>query len=467
MNQTVPVVPNPRRSTIPISDILAGLSHALDITEGHPRGHAARSCLIGMRIARAIGLPPAEHADLFHALLLKDAGCSSNAARVHQLFGGNDLATKRAVWLRDWRHLHQRLAYAFSVVGRGESLLMKATRLCGLAAAGQTASRELFKIRCDRGASIALEIGLSAATAAAIRSMDEHWDGGGHPEGLTGDAIPLLARIVGLAQVVEIFSHDQSPAHACRVARRRRGRWFDPMLVDALGAFEHDAGFWRELALHDEHQLVAAAEPAQGSVDTTEARLDGIASAFAAVIDAKSPYTSDHSRRVAGFAESIAHRLGSSTAEIVRVRRAGLLHDIGKLGVPNSILDKAGPLTPEEWRVVRQHPRHTFEVLDRVPVFRTFAFDASCHHEALDGSGYHLGLTGAGLSRDARILAVADRVDALLADRPYRAGLPRDEVRRIIEADCARGLICPVATAAVKDVLDETRPKPVALARCG
>lgn len=458
----------PRRAAIPVSDILAGLSHALDITEGHPRGHAARSCLIGMRLARAVGLPDDEHADLFYALLLKDAGCSSNAARVHQLFGGNDHATKRGVWLRDWRHLHQQMAYAFSFAGRGERLTSRMRRLFGLAAAGSTASRELFKIRCDRGAAIALELGLSHRTASAIRCMDEHWDGGGHPEGLAGDGIPLLSRIIGLSQVVEIFSHEHGVSAAVDIARRRSGRWFDPRLVAALESLEDDGTFWQELRSADPHELVVAAEPVQGSVDATEDRLDGIASAFAAVIDAKSPYTCDHSHRVAGFAAAIAKGLGAAAPEVIRIRRAGLLHDIGKLGVPNSILDKAGQLTPDEWKIVRRHPYHTFEVLDRVPVFRAFAFDASCHHEMLDGSGYHLGLTGAHLSRDAKILAVADRADALLADRPYRRGLSPSEVRSILDNDCARGLTCPAATAAVRDLLEspsEVCARP--FARCG
>jgi putative nucleotidyltransferase with HDIG domain len=459
------------RRTVPVSDILAGLSHALDITEGHPRGHTARSCLIGMRIARLAGVPEKDKGDLFYGLLMKDAGCSSNAARVHQLFGGNEVEAKRAIWLRDWRRLHHRLAYALRTTGRGEGFVGRLQRLAGLAAAGPSASRELFTIRCDRGAAIALQLGLSAATASAIRSMDEHWDGGGHPEGLRGAAIPLLARIIGLAQVLEIFASEWGHTAACEVARQRSGRWFDPELVAALEPLERDEEFWLRLISHDERDLVAAAEPVHASVEATDDQLDRIAEAFAAVIDAKSPFTFDHSRRVAGLAEAIARRLGAPAADLVRIRRAGLLHDIGKLGVPNSILDKPGKLTPAEWEVVRRHPRYTFEVLDRVPVFRSFAFDASCHHEMLDGSGYHLGLTGPQLTRDARILALADRADALLADRPYRRGLAPSAVWAILERDCVEGRLCADATAAVRDLLEASAPNSTTsappLALCG
>ena len=140
-----------------------------------------------------------------------------------------------------------------------------------------------------------------------------------------------------------------------------------------------------------------------------------------AVIDAKSPYTHDHSRRVAGYAVAAAERLGAADRSLVRLRRAALLHDIGKLGVPNSVLDKPGRLSDDEWALMRSHTQHTHQILDAVPVFRDVAFDAACHHERLDGSGYHLGLGGAALGPAARLLAVADVTDALTSDRPYRS----------------------------------------------
>lgn len=448
---TVPgPTPDGTDSHVLVSDILSGLSHALDITEGHPRGHAARSCLIGMRLASVIGLSWNEKTDLFYALLLKDAGCSSNAARVHQLFGGRDEhETKRAVWLRDWRQIHQQAIYALQYTGRGESLYRKLLLLGRLAVAGSAASRELFQIRCDRGAVIASGIGLSDATAAAIRSMDEHWDGGGHPEGLRGGRIPVLARIVGLAQVAEIFAHDAGPDAALRVVRRRRGRWFDPELVDAFATVAGDAAFWSSMRTGDEQALVSAAEPTQSAIVADESRLDRIADAFAWVIDAKSPYTADHSRRVAGFATGIGRALDIGAADLQRLRRAALLHDIGKLGVPNSILDKPSKLTPDEWMTVREHPRHTYEILRRVPGFRELAFDASCHHEKLDGTGYHLGLLAPDLSLTARVLAVADMADALLADRPYREGMTPAETMAQLAAECTRGTLCTDCVEAV------------------
>jgi HD-GYP domain-containing protein (c-di-GMP phosphodiesterase class II) len=435
--------------TVRVSEVIAGLSRALDITEGHPQGHAARSCIIGMRIADLLDLPEEARTDLFYALLLKDVGCSSNAARVYQLFGGDDHAAKRAVWLRDWRRLIEKAGYGFGYAGRGEGFTGRLRHLLRLAAAGPGAERELFRVRCERGAAIALDLGLSASAAAAIRAMDEHWDGGGQPTGLRGEAIPLLARIIGLAQVLEIFSDQGGVASAREVARRRTGRWFDPAVVAAIQPLFDDAGFWSALQRQDPMQLVAGAEPSPLHVRADHARLDRIAEAFASVIDAKSPYTSHHSRRVARYAGVIGTRLQFDEGSLVRLRRAALLHDIGKLGVPNRILDKPGTLSADEWSVVRLHPAHTFHILQAVPLFRGFASDASYHHEKLNGAGYPYAMAGIGLSPTARILAVADITDALLADRPYRAGLDPFAVAGILEMECADGALCGTTVQAM------------------
>jgi HD-GYP domain-containing protein (c-di-GMP phosphodiesterase class II) len=451
--------------TVRVSEVIAGLSRALDITEGHPQGHAARSCIIGMRIASLLGLPEEARTDLFFALLLKDVGCSSNAARVYQLFGGDDHAAKRAVWLRDWRRLLEKAGYGLGYAGRGEGFTGRLRHLLRLAAAGPKAERELFAVRCERGAAIALDLGLSATAAAAIRCMDEHWDGGGQPAGLRGEGIPLLARIVGLAQVLEIFSDQAGVAGARDVAIRRSGRWFDPAMVAATRPLFDDDSFWTVLQREDPMQLVAGAEPAPLYVRADHTRLDRIAEACASVIDAKSPYTSNHSRRVAHYAGVIGTRLQFDDGSLVRLRRAALLHDIGKLGVPNRILDKPGTLTAEEWAVVRLHPAHTFHILQAVPLFRGFAADASYHHEKLNGGGYPYAMAGIGLSPTARVLAVADITDALLADRPYRAGLDPFAVAGILEMECAEGGLCATTVRAMVTSLSDgqllTPPSPL------
>ena len=447
-------------ATLRLSSILSGLSYALDLTEGHPRGHASRSCLIGMRIARVLGLPAAEQSHLFYALLLKDAGCSSNSARVFQLFGGDDQAAKRGVWMRDWRKVREQIAYVLDFVEPGGAMAERFRRLVVLAAKGPAARRSLFEIRCDRGAEIARTLGFSADTAEAIRSMDEHWDGGGYPGGLKRQDIPVLARIIGLAQVAEIFASDAGPQKAATIAKQRRGSWFDPEIVDAFLSVVNDATLWDACGSPALDDTVAAAEPEGQAIAAEGKRLDDIAVAFAWVIDAKSPYTYHHSDRVAAFAVEIGKELGLGEEEIVRLRRAGLLHDIGKLSVPNKVLDKPGKLTPREWEVVKLHPYYTYQILERVPVFGELAFDASAHHERLDGRGYYRNLPAAQLSTAARILAAADQLDALSAERPYRGKLPREKVIAIMREEAGTGL-CPNCVTAAVTVLERMPGDPL------
>ncbi len=443
----------PFRAAVPVMDVIAGLSRALDITEGHPRGHAARSCLIGMQLGQRLGLDETAQSDLFHALLLKDAGCSSNAARLTQLVGGSDHEAKRAVWLTDWRRWPEKIRYTWEYAGKGEPWWSRARRLATLAVVAPRAERQMFQIRCDRGAAIALDIGLSPVTAAAIRWMDEHWDGGGLPDGLRGDRIPLPAQIIGIAQVLEIFWQEGGVARAREVIQQRRRRWFSPELAALALDLLAESAFWTRLATADPVALLHAVAPAPAMVDADDARLDRVVEAFAGVIDAKSPYTHDHSRRVADYAVAAARRMGFTADRLVRLRRAALLHDIGKLGVSNAILDKPGALTPEEWAAMKAHTRHSYEILAAVPVFAELADDAAAHHERLDGGGYHRGQKGAALSPTARVLAVADVADALRSDRPYRAGLPVERVVAMLVGDAEAGKLCAQSVDAMVQVL--------------
>jgi putative nucleotidyltransferase with HDIG domain len=429
-------VRNSARPALRVSTVLEGLSHALDLTEGHPRGHATRTAVIGLRLGRALKLAPGVQADLLYALLLKDAGCSANASLVCDLFGGCDHEIKRAVWERDWRRVPEQIAHVMAYVGRGATLVRRMRQFGKFAVLGaQGSGTEIFTVRCERGARIARMIGLSDTVVEAIRAMDEHWDGGGYPHKLRHDQTPLLARIIGLAQVAEIFWSAGGPERALDVARERRGRWFEPALVDAFVDAGRRQAFWAGLddARLDRDLLTLV--PAGLEIPADDALLDRIADAFALIVDAKSPYTFAHSARVAEYAIAINARLGAAGVEPSRLRRAALLHDLGKLTVPNTILDKPARLDPSERAVVEQHPAYTLSLLQRVPVFSAFADDAANHHEWVDGRGYCRGLSGAALSTTARILAVADVLDALTSDRPYQTPMPLEGVEAVLTAN--------------------------------
>jgi putative nucleotidyltransferase with HDIG domain len=422
--------------------VIGALSHALDIAEGQPQGHAVRSCLIGMRLAAELDLSAEERSDLFYALLLKDAGCSANASRMSIVFDTDDREAKATSKLIDWSDRRSAFLWSLRTVAPGAGLRRKIEVLRGISDEGDV-TRRFMEARCDRGAEIARMLFLSEGTATAIRSLDEHWDGNGMPDGLVGDEIPLAARILCLAQTMEVFYATGGISAARKIAKRRRGSWFDPALVDAFLRFSSGRNFWRSLEVPD----VSEWEPPDLALVSDDARLDRIAEAFARVIDAKSPYTARHSERVAEIADGIAEVLGFDAGERRVLRRAGLLHDIGKLAVSNQILDKPGTLTDQEFQAVQTHPVHTLRILARAPCFAELAELAANHHEKLDGSGYPRSLTAAELDLPMRVLAVADVYEALTADRPYRGPLPAEEALAIIDRDVPHKLDVDVRRA--------------------
>jgi putative nucleotidyltransferase with HDIG domain len=419
-----------------LSEIVAALTHALDMTEGQPVGHARRTCLIGMELAERAGVSEDERSSLFYALLLKDAGCSTNAAQVAALYGTDDPSVKRDRKTTNHLRPAESVAHLWRQTAPGAGPVAKARHLRALVAHGSDGSRALTQMRCERGAEIARMVGLDERSARAIRDLDEHWDGRGYPSGLRGDAISPLGRILCLAQTMEVFWQDGGAPAACAVARERSGTWFDPELVHAATSLEHDRDFWSALERAD----VAAVEPMGHVVTIGESGLDRLCEAFARIIDAKSPYTALHSEGVAWIAAALGRSLGLDDPDCATLRRAGLLHDIGKLAVSNRILDKPGKLDPDEWKAMRDHPALTFEILDRVAPFRRFAFMAAAHHERLDGTGYHLGIGGSQLDLPSRILAVADVAEALSATRPYREALSADDVLQLVARDAGSRL---------------------------
>jgi len=439
----------PGDGAIHLSDVVSAMSYALDITEGQPQGHAARSCLLGMRLGREIGLPAEMRSALFYALLLKDLGCSSNASKFCYLFGADDRAAKCDLKTTDWSDFASTVKYVARNVAPGASALRRAAQFISTAAHAGGAARELVEIRCDRGAAIARHLRMPEETAEAIRSLDEHWNGAGYPDGLIADQIPLFSRILGLAQTVEVFWKKQGIEAAFEMAVSRSGTWFDPDLVRALLSIRNDSAFWDIMNCQDPAAEAAALEPQDCVLEADQDTLDRIAEGFAMVVDAKSPWTYRHSTGVAEIATGIGRVLGWSPSKLRTARRAALLHDIGKLGVSNLILDKPGKLTTEELAQMRKHPGHTQQILSKVPGFEDLTELAASHHERLDGRGYHRGRDASDLTVPMRVMVVADMYEALTAKRPYRADMSREQVMAILERDSGIG-ICSTALKALK-----------------
>jgi len=426
------------------SELLAALSVALDLTEGQRAGHALRTTYLALRLADRIGLPRETRRALLYTALLKDAGCSSNAAAVTRIFGIDDqqLKARQAVAGRSL------LAMAYLSVRSlpSEPLPLQVRRLISLALSGTRERRAVEELRCERGANIARKIGCSDEVAQAIMDLHEHWDGHGLPRGLRRDAIPLLSRIVAVCAGLDIFSSVRGPTVAQQVIRARRATWYDPELSAHL--LELCAGgLLDELNAPSLKEQVFSADTDQAIALASDADIDRIASAFADIVDAKSPWTGRHSQRVAAIAGRLARRFGFAGNRLRDVRIGALLHDLGKLGVPNTILDKPASLGPAEWEVIRRHPQLSRQILAQIDLFSAVAEIAACHHERLDGKGYFRGLSAESLGLSARIVAVADVFEAMTSERPYRPAMSEERALGIMRLSSGDHLAGEVITA--------------------
>lgn len=420
------------------SEVVAAFTYALDLTEGQPQGHSIRSCFIATMLAGEAGLDQAATGRIYYTALLKDLGCSSNAARIHELYRVDDLAFKNA-WKTVAPGRGATLRFVLDRTARGAPLKDRVAAIGRILANGDAIAQEMIESRCTRGADIARELRFGEGVAEGIYRLDEHWDGSGRPGGLRGDAIPLASRFALLAQVADVFHQAAGRRIAVEEVVRRARTWLDPELVRAFVSLADQSSFWAQLESTAIDIRVAALAPEEAE-DVDDAYLDAIAAAFGKVIDAKSPFTAGHSVRVADYAERLGERLGVLPSRLRRLRRAATLHDLGKLGVSSAILEKPGKLDDQEWAVMRTHASHTQAILGRIGALADLAPIAAAHHERLDGKGYPLGLDAGSLSRETRIITLCDFFDALTADRPYRAAMPVDQALGIMAGEVGGAL---------------------------
>ncbi|HEX7750214.1 MAG TPA: HD domain-containing phosphohydrolase [Bordetella sp.] len=425
--------------TTSLSELLGAFSYALDLTEGQPPGHSLRSCWIASRMAQTLGLSAADRRTVYYATLLKDLGCSSNAARVAELYLADDRVFKYDFKLVG-QGLGPTLGFVFKRTGVKSPFTLRARAIARIVGDGNRIATDLIQTRCTRGANIARQLRFSESVALAIAALDEHWDGHGKPDGATGHAIPLAARLALLAQIVDVFQNAEGPDAARAEVATRRGTWFDPELVDVFMHLSNAPQFWLDLNDPDLELRIHALEPEEHREQVDESYLDAIADAFGAVIDAKSPYTGGHSNRVGSYATALGQTLGFSGSALRNLRRAAVLHDVGKLGVSSRILEKPDKLDDEEWVEMRGHASHTIAILSRIGPLRDMAGIAGAHHERLDGKGYPLGLEASRIAPEARIISVADFYDALTADRPYRGAMPVEKALAIMEGEVGKAI---------------------------
>lgn len=425
-----------------LQEILVALSFALDLTEGAVPGHAIRSCLLAVRLATAAGLEQDFISDLYYACLLKDVGCSSNSARMCQIVGGDDRAVKAGARVADsTRPLcphFSTMKMLWQQVLPGASIVEKSARIAKIAATQNASNRELIGLRCDRGAVIIRKLGLGNRVAVGVRHVDEHWDGGGYPTGLKGGGIPVISRLMAIGQHLDAFCMTHGPQVAMETLVRRSRRWFDPDLTAAAVALDRSRGLWSNCLPNDPVEETRAAilrlNP-EKQIRLSALDIDAICETFADVVDAKSPFTYRHSVGVMDAAVAIGAVLALPADRVRLLRRAALLHDVGKLSISNTILDKPTRLTDAELAIVKAHPGLSAGILGHIAAFGEIAIVAGEHHEKLDGSGYPFGLRRDDLSLESRLLAVADIYSALSEERPYREALGPSRIAAIMDRD--------------------------------
>lgn len=449
-------LPVPRGSLRSI-DLFVALSLAADMALGLSTGHGVRACYISMHLAEQLGLPQDQRADLFYTALLMDAGCTAWTSQIATTILGDDLDARRDLFFfRDYGDPREVLKWLTRYMAAGEGLGTRVKRIVGFGLHGKQFMVEGMRNTADVAARLADRLDRSPEVQEALRSVFEQWDGSG-PRGQRAGSIPIISRIVYATIFLEVFHQVGGRAAAVRIAQARQGKALDPAVVNAFGRLAADDAFWQGLEGETIWEAIRRLEPDSPSRYIGEARLDEAARAFADFTDLKSFYTAGHSRRVAALAERVASHLALAPTEIIAIRRAALLHDIGLVGVPSFVLHKPEErLSAAEWENLRLHPYHAERILARVPAFASLLPLVAAHHERPDGQGYYRGLRLEQIPLGARIIAVADAFEDLTHAGPERAA--RDPDAALVEMGRGAGTrFCPDAFSALVGALGHAR----------
>ena len=426
----------PADSDLRVTELLASLSLATDLGTGQPMGHGLGTSLLAVAVARELGCGPEQIRHVQQVSLIRFLGCNADAGDSARMAGGNELTLMAAIAPTHMGSSGETLRAMVRVAGAGQPLVSRARLLVSALADNEADARSMSE-HCEVGAMLARRLGLDQAVVSALQHSYERWDGGGDPDGLKGGEIPLETRIGIVARDVDLFAREGRDVVG--TLRERQGKAYDPRIVDVmigLGQLDREA----------EWDDVLAAEPEPiAYVDDIDQALGVVAD----YVDIKSAWTRGHSRRVADLAENAGRALGMSDMRCRDLSRAALVHDLGRVGVENGIWDKPERLATWQWEKVRLHPYLTGRILSRCPALAGLGDVASSHHERLDGSGYHRQTNREQTPEDAMVLAAADVMAALTADRPHRVRFDLEEAAGLMHDEVEAGRLDPDAVAAV------------------
>jgi HD-GYP domain-containing protein (c-di-GMP phosphodiesterase class II) len=429
-----------------LADLISALSQVTDLGMGQPPEDAIRSCLLATSLARRIDLGEPDVVDIYYTTLLQHVGCTAYAHETAALFGGDDIAVRAGGAKVYFGSPREELSFLLFELGGGAKPLSRARAVIAAISKGKRFDEELTRSNCEVAIHVTRRLGLGSGVQRGLDEIYERWDGKGNPRKLSGEDIAVPARFAQVASQAVLFGRLGGPELALEVTRRRAGTTLDPSVAGAF--LRHGSELLAEIAFADASVAVIEAEP-EPRRWVPEPRLDEVARAFADLVDLKSPFMHGHSTGVAGLAEAAAVNLGLPQTDKVRVRRAGLLHDLGRTGVPNGIWDKPGPLTASEWEQVRLHPYHSERILSRSSALAPLASLAGMHHERQDGSGYHRQAKATTIPTNARLLAAADAYQAMTQERPHRAALTPGAAAEQLNHEATQGRLDAEAVRAV------------------
>jgi HD-GYP domain-containing protein (c-di-GMP phosphodiesterase class II) len=433
-------------------EVLGALSLTTDLANGNPMGSALRSCAIAIEVSRELGVNADERWQACYSALLRHIGCTSYAHEEAAAFG-DELEFRRLYASIEGTDRAALVRASVTKLGKGLGLRRRARAVAKVLGEGAKLREQMTSARCEVAVHLASRIGLGDGVSQALAQMYERWDGDGMTAGVAGEAISLAARISHVATEAELHSRVYGPDAAVAMVRKRSGGHFDPKVANA---FLRVAGEVLSAAeCESAWDTLLAVEPAPRTNKAIS--LDDIIRAFADYVDLKSVYTLGHSPGVARLAEEAAKLSGLDAHECTTVRRAALLHDLGRASVATSIWERKGKLTIAEWEQIRLHAYFTDRILRRSPFLSELAPIAAADHERVDGSGYPRSVPASMLVKSARLLAAADVYHALTETRPHRPALTQDAAAAELRAELKAGRLDREAVAAVLEAAGHGR----------
>jgi HD-GYP domain-containing protein (c-di-GMP phosphodiesterase class II) len=428
-----------------LAEAVGVLSLATDLAMGQPLEHGMRTAVLAVRLAQAMGLSEDDQVTVFYTGMLHFAGCTAESM-IDAGFFGDELAARPqmlAVQLGTRREL---VAMAARTAHQGKAPLTRAAAMARSAVGGIAEFKKWAASHCDVARLLGARMGFSAEIQQALQHLYERWDGKGMPGELRGEQLPLAVRLMQVAQDADIAWQRGGAEPAGRLLAERAGSGLDPSAVAAFLALGEQvyAGLDAPSIWADALRAEPGPQPMVGAD-----RLDACLSAIADFADLKSMWTVGHSRGVAQVAGESAVLAGLPAADVLLLRRAALVHDIGRVAVPVGVWAKPGPLTRGEFEQVRLHAYHSERVLDVAPGLRPLARLAGSHGERYDGSGYHRGSRAGDLSLMAWLLAAADCYQAMREPRAHRPALSASAAADQLRRDAEAGRLAPEAVQAV------------------